>query len=101
MKIKNETVCNQSIICDQANLVDGVGHILIVGESTLEISDELWNAQKHNFAEQLKAKVLTIVEAPKLTEEEEAELEAEQLAAAEALVAKSKATTKPKASTKA
>lgn len=92
MRIKNNTPANLSVYS-----ATGTGYMTVVGESTLELDDNVW---KTEYAERakglLKSGNLEITKAPALTEEEIAKAEEAEIKAAEAVLAKAKAKTEAK-----
>lgn len=97
MKIKNTTVCNLSVGAVSTRGKAAKKYMVVPGEATLELEDELWKTEfAEPAAKMVEAGNLEIVEAPAKTQEEIEAEEAEELAKAEALVANKKEKTTAK-----
>jgi len=101
MKIKSNLEFNTSILARHMKLDEDATSVVIGGSAceylmlpagaTIELADSEWKKFEGKTSEGLlKAGHLTMVVAPKLTEEEEAKAEEDAIAEAEALIAKLK-----------
>lgn len=88
MKIKNNTVSNQSVYAKSTRGKAAKKYLTVVAGSTLTLDDQEWlNEYEGSAAALIKAGRLEVVEAPKKTEEQIAKEEAAKLAEARKLVA--------------
>ncbi len=90
MRVRNNTVANQSVYAKVLGKGNTREYITVVGEATLEIDDKVWLEKYADPCKALlEAGTLEITKAPKKTDEQIAEEKAKALAAAKKLVAAS------------
>ena len=84
MRIKNNTVCNQSVYSAK-----GLGYMTVVGESNLELDDDRWlNEFAKGAAELIEAGHLEITKACKVSPEQQEAIDTKAEDDARALIAK-------------
>lgn len=84
MRIKNNTVSNQSVYSAK-----GLGYMTVPGESTLELDDDRWlNEFAKGAADLVEAGHLEITKACKVSPEQQEAIDTEAEEAARALIAK-------------
>jgi len=88
MRLRNNTVCNQSVYAKVVGSVPTREFITIVGEATLELDDDVWLEKYEEVSQHLlDAGTLEITKAPKLTDEQVKEIQDKKVAAARKLLA--------------
>lgn len=89
MKIKSTLLFNTSLYADHSGTANGIGsnipeNVVIPAGATLELEDGLWKRLGKSANELVENGSLVIIEAPKLSEEEQKAADEAELAAIEA-----------------